>query len=110
MVEITAAPGHSDAPETSGAAPMSYAEARAMRESALAELAQLKLEAERGNSVSIDIVKRDWVLTLTDLRGRLLTIPARVAAASPHLSKADITMIGAEVRQALEELANADMA
>ena len=55
----------------------SYAEARAIRESALAELAQLKLATERCKHFEVATVKRDWVSTLTSLRGRLLAIPAR---------------------------------
>jgi terminase small subunit / prophage DNA-packing protein len=72
----------------------------------LAALAQLKLATERAELVEAATVKRDWVSTLTSSRGRLLAIPARVGASLPHLRPTDIATIGAEVRQALEELSH----
>lgn len=73
-------------------------------------MAQLKLATERGELVEVAAVKRDWVSTLTGLRGRLLAIPARVSATLPHLTPADVATVATEVKDALEELASVDMA
>jgi phage terminase Nu1 subunit (DNA packaging protein) len=88
---------------------LNYPAARALRESANAQLAELKLAVERGELVAVETVRRDWIETLTDLRTRLLAVPPRVGA-TLHLTPSHISVIDAEIRAVLKAVGNADMA
>lgn len=79
--------------------------ARARREQALAELAELKLAQARGELVEAAEVERTIVDTFTRCRTKLLGLPARVKQQIPHLSADDVATINALVREALEDLA-----
>jgi len=82
-----------------------YTAARGRRESANAQLAELKLAVERGELVEVETTKRDWISTLTDLRSRLLAVPARVGA-TLRLTPSHISVIDAEIRAVLKAVAN----
>jgi phage terminase Nu1 subunit (DNA packaging protein) len=84
---------------------MSYTDARAKRESMIAHKAQLDLDERRGLLLDAGEVKRVWLDKIVNCRGRILAVPARVAAALPHLTVADVAKIDAEVRLALAEMA-----
>lgn len=88
---------------------MSYADARAKRESMLAHKAQLDLDERRGLLLDAGEVKRVWLDKIVNARSRILAVPARVAAALPHLTAADVSKIDAEVRLALAEMADAHL-
>ena len=77
---------------------MDYTAARGRREAANAGLAELKLDTERGLVVSVAAIERLWASRLTDLRARLLAIPARVT---------DLAQLDGEIRAALTDIADA---
>jgi phage terminase Nu1 subunit (DNA packaging protein) len=48
--------------------------------------------------------RRKWSGILRKVRAAILAVPSRVAARLPHLSRADVAEIDAEVRAALTEM------
>lgn len=91
---------------TKGAA-ADYAEARARREAALAELAELDLAQRRGELVPADLIQRHWETLAANTRGKLLNLPGRLAASvmgCETLQEAERAAMML-VREALEELA-----
>jgi phage terminase Nu1 subunit (DNA packaging protein) len=85
---------------------MDYSAARGRREAANAQLAELKLAAERGELADAADVKRTWTAAIMDYRARALAVPARVMAALPHLTPADGEVIDREIRAMLEAMAD----
>lgn len=73
-----------------------------------ADAQALKNAALRGELVPAAEVARVWSDTLRKVRSRLLAVPSRVRGAIPGLTVADMTLIDREVRDALQELGNAD--
>jgi phage terminase Nu1 subunit (DNA packaging protein) len=59
----------------------------------------------RGELVEAAEVECEWAGILRTVRAGLLAVPSRVAASLPHLSKHDVSVIDAEVRAVLTELA-----
>lgn len=80
--------------------------ARLAREQADAQA--LKNAVLRGEHVPAAEVARAWSDLLRAVRSRLLAVPSRVRGAIPGLTVADVTLIDREVRDALQELGNAD--
>ena len=72
---------------------------------AQADLAELKLAQANGDLLPAAEVAREWQGIVVDLRARLLAMPARVAAAL-GLERAEAAALDAEVRAALEDIAN----
>ncbi|WP_245731569.1 terminase small subunit [Loktanella fryxellensis] len=80
--------------------------ARLAREQADAQA--LKNAVLRGEYVPASEVERAWADTLRALRSRLLAVPSRLRQSMQHLTTSDVTMIDRELRDALQELGNAD--
>lgn len=80
--------------------------ARARREAAAADMAEIEVAEKRGELVlSKDVEARlaDYILKC---RARLLGIPGRLREASPHLAANDIDAVEVLIHEALEELAH----
>ena len=80
--------------------------ARLAREQADAQA--LKNAVLRGEYVPAIDVERAWADTLRALRSRLLAVPSRLRQSMQHLTTSDVTLIDRELRDALQELGNAD--
>ena len=73
-----------------------------------ADAQALKNAVLRGEYVPASEVERAWGDTLRALRSRLLAVPSRLRQSMQHLTTSDVTMIDRELRDALQELGNAD--
>lgn len=69
---------------------------------------ELRNKALRGDLVSAEAVKREWVDVLRVVRSKILAVPSRVRQSLAHLTAHDVAEIDDELRRALEELANGD--
>lgn len=78
--------------------------------SAQADLAELKRDAERGTLVLAKDVERRLIAVFSACKTRLLAIPSRARQALPQLTNADVLVVEGLVREALEELAEAEPA
>ena len=86
-----------------------YMASRTRRETAEAELAELKLAEQYGQLIRVDAVKAALASVFSATRDALLQIPARLGpqlAAESDASKAQ-TMLHSEIHQALQLLAGA---
>lgn len=85
-----------------------YRRERALKTKAERELRDLKLAEERGELVRADEVEKTWSAALVRLRGRLLRLPAELAApAFGCATELEVEEhLRAGVRAALEELAD----
>jgi phage terminase Nu1 subunit (DNA packaging protein) len=92
-------------PATAGAEAMSLGEARARLEAAKAELAEMDLEERRGELVPAREVEARLVAVFSSCKVKLLGVPSRVRQQDPGLTKAQVALIEASVREALEDLA-----
>jgi hypothetical protein len=81
-----------------------YASARARREAALAELAELKLAKQRGELVEAAAVVTGVTNLFTVCRTQLLALPSKAKQVIPELSHEHVRLLDGLVRQALEEL------
>ena len=84
-----------------------YNAARARREEALASLAEIELQVKRNELIPADAVQRCWEDMVSRMRGRMLNLPGRLAAAVPtcqtqqEIEREAMTLI----RECLYELA-----
>jgi phage terminase Nu1 subunit (DNA packaging protein) len=85
---------------------MTSAEAQRRKESALARLNEMKLAREAGTAIDAAEAERLWSETCSDVRQRMLAVPARVAARASHFGRSDIAIIESEIRAGLIELAD----
>jgi phage terminase Nu1 subunit (DNA packaging protein) len=85
---------------------MTFVEAQRRKESALARLNEMKLVKEAGTVIDAAEAERLWAETCSDIRQRMLAVPARVAARAPHFGRSDIAIIESEIRSGLIELAD----
>ena len=60
-----------------------YNKERARHEQLKADLAELELKKQRGELVEIEQVKRDWIKKIVACRGKLLSLPSKVAPRFP---------------------------
>jgi phage terminase Nu1 subunit (DNA packaging protein) len=67
----------------------------------------LKNQRLRGELVPAADVERAWSNILRQVRSAVLAVPSRVRQQLPHLTAHDIATFDAEIRRALEDLANA---
>ena len=84
----------------------SYEEARRRRETAEANLAEMKQAEMEGKLILADAVRSAWAAKITGARDALLQIPSRIApvlAATTDLVEVT-ALLEAELRQALAEL------
>ncbi len=82
-----------------------YLAARARRESALADMAEIERDEMRGDLVQADDARADVIASFTLVKTRLLGVPARVAQRLPHAATEVVPVIDELIREALEELA-----
>lgn len=87
---------------------VSYEEARTRKILAEAEIAELELSRIVGTLCKTDDVVKAWELVLHACKSRLLSLPSKVAPIVAVESDSSIikTTIEAEIREALNELAN----
>lgn len=85
-------------------APADYHLARARREAANAELAEIELMKQRGELILAADVRRKLTDRLSVVRGRMLAIPAAAKQAIPTLSVPDVARLESLVRDALTEI------
>ena len=105
MVPPTPPPQPAEAPAGS----LDYFRARAIRESYLARLAKIEFEERTAKLVSRDEVQVAAFTNGRTVRDNLLNIPDRLAATLAAETDADRVhhLLSAEIRKALEELADA---
>jgi hypothetical protein len=60
-----------------------YNQARARREEALASLAEIELQVKRSKLIPADAVQQCWEDMIGRMRGKMLNLPGRLAAAVP---------------------------
>ena len=89
----------------------SYTAARARREAAEAERAELGLAEEKGELIRVEAVKSVLGVLFASTRDALLQIPARMAAllAAESAPAAVQTLLYTEIHQALQQLATAKL-
>jgi len=80
---------------------------RARLAAAQADLNELKAAKLRGELVEAAAVEAEWSAILRTVRAGMLAVPSRVAARLPHLSRAEVAEIDAEIRTALVEIGGA---
>lgn len=71
-----------------------------------ADKIELHNAASRGEMVRAADVEREWANVLRDVRSTMLSVPSRVGSKLAHLSAHDIATVEAEIKAALEGLAN----
>jgi phage terminase Nu1 subunit (DNA packaging protein) len=71
-----------------------------------ADKIELHNAASRGEMVKAAEVEREWTNVLRDVRSTMLAVPSRVGSKLAHLSAHDVAEIEAEIKAALEGLAN----
>lgn len=71
-----------------------------------ADHAAMKNAKMRGELVAAVEVEQRWSDILRRIRSKLLAVPSRVRQSHPHLTAHDVAAIDAELRHALEELAD----
>lgn len=72
---------------------------------AQADAAEVRNLVLRGELLKASDVEKEWASVLRGVRAGLLAIPARVQQQLPHVAAADIAVLEAELRAALEQLA-----
>jgi phage terminase Nu1 subunit (DNA packaging protein) len=71
-----------------------------------ADAAALKNAMFRREVVAAADVAREWSAVLRKVRSGVLAVPSRLRQALPHLTAHDVATMDAELRRALEDLAN----
>lgn len=74
------------------------------------EVDALELEVRRGELIPVDEARATVIDAYTIVRTKLLGVPARCGQRMPELSTEDVALIEDLIREALEELADADAA
>lgn len=82
--------------------------AKARRECALADLAELELGERRGELVSTEDARSEVRDRYAIVRTRMLGVPSRVAQLRPDLAAEVVPVLEKLIREALEELADED--
>lgn len=78
-----------------------FNEARADKERALADLRQMEVERERGDTTSTAAARDEWLAMIGIARGRFLAMAARL---EPELTgQMDSKVVGATLRNAIHE-------
>ena len=58
----------------------------------------------RGEPVEVAAVESEWSSVLRTVRAGMLAVPSRIAARLPHLSRADVAEIDAEIGAVLIQI------
>lgn len=82
----------------------------ARREAAEADLAEIKVAKERGELVPVVDVEERLVNEANRARTKLLGVPSRARQQDPTLTAAHLALFEELIREALEDLAEADLA
>jgi phage terminase Nu1 subunit (DNA packaging protein) len=94
------------APRGLAGEPPDLKEARARLETAKAQLAEMDLAERRGELVLAREVEARLVGVFSSCKTKLLGVPSRVRQQDPGLTKPQVELIEATIREALEELAD----
>ena len=88
-----------------------YAAERARYIRARADLAEMEANQRRGALIAADDIEVAWIKVLALLRTRVLALPDRMAPQVHALASLSETrnLLGANLREALEDLANSDV-
>lgn len=73
-----------------------------------ADATALKNAQLRSELVPVAETLRAWQVVLRDVRAGMLAVPSRYAASQPHLTAHDIEALTAEIKHALEGIADAN--
>lgn len=82
-------------------------EARARRETALADMAEIELAKIRGALIPAADVEARLVAVFSRCKTKLLGVPSRARQQDPDLSAAQLALLESLIREALEDLAGA---
>ena len=83
------------------------AKAKAKRESYAAQLAELEYKKAVGEVISADIVLAQWQEMFSNVRARLLSLPAHLASVCANVSHDEVEKKATDlVREALQELSD----
>lgn len=99
-------PRETEAPPAPGG--VTFAHANAIEKAYKAKLAKLKFEEQSGKLVSADDVLAEWQTLVVMSRTRLLALPSKIKARLPHITRQDVTEIEGLIREALDQLSEAD--
>lgn len=83
-----------------------YSGHRTRKESALADLAEIKLAERRGQVVDADEVGNEWASQVIAVKTKLLGVSTRLQQQVPDVSSIVSGAVDALIREALEELAD----
>lgn len=86
-----------------------FNESKARKEHWLAEHAELKFKEAAGELVPAADVTSKLADVFQTCKSKLMGLPSRARQQLPHLSVADVTVIEALVREALEDLSGGDL-
>lgn len=89
-----------------GGPPMTFAEARELRENYLAKLAQLDFEERSAKLVDAEEVKKQWVVVASIIRTKVLGIPSKSRQRMPDMTPEQYATLESIVRETLEDLAD----
>ena len=89
-------------PESAGTGDEELATSTERLKSAQADLAELKYAEAAGELVPAADVLREWADVLSSVRTRLLGVPTQIKQALPHLTVAEVQILEATIREALE--------
>jgi phage terminase Nu1 subunit (DNA packaging protein) len=87
-------------------APSQMAAATLRERTARAELIELETAKKRRELVPVAAVSARWEKIAVALRNEMLALPTRARQRLPHLSTADVMVLDALIREALEGLAD----
>lgn len=105
--EANTRPRIDHAPTDDGAAD-AYHSARARRETAQADMAELELAERRGRLIDAEEARADVIKAFSLVKTRLLAVPSRVGQRVPLLADQVVPIVDELIREALEELAGGD--
>lgn len=99
----------SDAPPAAKSDDDSFARARARREMAEAERAELKLARERGELAPVSVMQAALTRVAARLAAILDAVPVQIARAAPHLTRADLDVIEQQLAAARNAAADIEV-
>jgi phage terminase Nu1 subunit (DNA packaging protein) len=95
---------------TSGDPAPDLGEARARKEAALAEMAEMDLAERRGELVPARNVEAALLAAIMRCKTKLLGVPSRARQQDPGLTAAQVALFDDLIREAMEDLAAEDIA
>jgi phage terminase Nu1 subunit (DNA packaging protein) len=95
-------------PTTSAVTSLDLPAARARREMALAQIAELDLAERRGELIAVDQARADVEDLISNVRTRLLGVPSQLAQRDRSITPEQVDLVETLIREALSELADDD--